>query len=226
MALGGRVMRDTGSIAGVCALLAGLALATTSPVASAAEIPAGRFQWIAVSPGLFEPDAVPLVRLQPVESCESGAAFQSRLVDNVNRHFQKIGSSDLAVFPGQSLVDHVHFMETTARTRRGFERATVRAFRSYVLEETTLRRLVESYDRGPLIPDRGRGVVFDVGISHGAPKLFLKSRLDSGVLRFSLNARAAVSMEYRNNRMLTRTRVAANVDPRRQRYAVYCLFGF
>lgn len=173
---------------------------------------------------------LPVTRIDPRRSF-----LRDHLMPRIGQQLDKLGPLDEARIPGRWPEDRAYAERLGARTRDVVRHAAGKAMRDFLLEETTLSRVMTSLesvaerveDRAPRVVSRpGAGFKLDLAIAHGAPQLLLGRSLGSGSLRFSLGSRGDVGVRLRRYRPGHRTGMVAKLDPARERYTVSCSLGF
>ncbi len=120
--------------------------------------------------------------------------------------------------PRRSLIE-----EYTRRARSRFQRATRDAIRDYLLEETTLRRVAQFFERrsaGSSVRERKAGdVSFGLGVYGSEPQLVMRYRMSNSSIKLRLGIEGSAKLDFRSSRM-TNTHVVAGYDPSREQYGL------
>jgi hypothetical protein len=151
--------------------------------------------------------------------------FQGRFLSEVNNQLKQAGQIvDLVATPAMLMADHPMLDEYTKRAQSQFERATREAVKDYLLEETTLRRVTEFFERrsGRSSAQEGRRtnhVAFGLGIYHSVPQLVMRYRLSNAAIKLRLGVEGTTKVDFWTSSM-THTHVSAAYDASRQKYGL------
>lgn len=144
----------------------------------------------------------------------SGNFYDAHLIPRLNTQFGNMSAYHFLPGAGRDLGEWVMFDELTEIAKSRAERGTRRALKDYLLEVSSLERSVDAVrdsgdgnDAGPQRPLR-----FGLKISHGTPKVDMRYRLSSAVVRLGIRADGSVSAEFRRARGAGQTWIVARYD--------------
>ena len=189
------------------------------------------------------PDARDLMRPQPAPGRTDGfyrGAFLPRLATRLERHRDV---TNPLVAPGQEWLEELGWQRVSDDVQRDVERATQKALRDHLLENTNLRDVVARLDRrsrgglggaqeagpdtgtGATPVRRNRGIDFDLGFRSALPVVKMEYALDGGDLRLHVGVSGDVDLRYRHA-ALGSTEVSAEFDGDDHSYRFFASFGF
>ncbi|HKQ60471.1 MAG TPA: hypothetical protein VJS92_04250 [Candidatus Polarisedimenticolaceae bacterium] len=154
--------------------------------------------------------------------------YRTHLLPRLNDQLRQTSPVNLAPERRELLEDEILLPMLTDEAHRRAQRATVRAVRNFLLEETSLSNVVSGLRaRGTanVAGPPGRRMAFDVGFSHGMPKLQMRAPLASGRLSMSVGLRGTFSMDFRTS-ALAETRVMASYSRPDDSYSLTWRIGF
>jgi len=150
--------------------------------------------------------------------------FRGHFLPEVTSQLKRVAMIvDLVATPTMSMSQHPMSDEYTRRARSQFQRATRDAIRDYLLEETTLRRVTQFFERrsaGSSAQGRKAGTVaFGLGVYGSEPQLVMRYRMSNSSIKLRLGIEGSAKLDFRTSRM-TNTHVVAGYDPSREQYGL------
>jgi len=148
----------------------------------------------------------------------------------INTHLSQTGAGGLATYPGRPLSDEIYYEDLSDRAFDKMHRATSRALKDYLLEETGISDLLDglggAVERTKLGKISQSTLGIDLGISHLAPEVAFRPKLAEGLLRVSVRMTGSVGFQYRTARLGKGSRLGAKLDPLDDKYTLNYLFEF
>jgi hypothetical protein len=159
--------------------------------------------------------------------------YQERFLPELNNRLSYMSNIDLVTIPGQSLNEHLGFEMLQDDTQRNVERAARDSLSDFMLEETSLRKVMAAIERragrggggGGEKIRRAGSAKFDVGFSSGLPVLKMDYLLRGSTLSFAVKTTGHTEIEYKRSGF-SRTRMKAVYSPIAEWYSVNCLIAF
>lgn len=158
--------------------------------------------------------------------------YQERFLPELSNRLGYMGTVDLITIPGQSLNEHLLYETLQDDTQRSIERAARDSLSDFLLEETSLRKVMDAIERragrgggGGEKVRRAGTAKFDVGISSGLPVLEMDYLLRKSTLTFKVKTTGHTSIQYKRSGF-SRTRMQAVFNPIEDWYGVSCLVSF
>jgi len=161
--------------------------------------------------------------------------YQERFLPELNNRLGYMSNLDLVTIPGQSLNEHLRFEALQDDTQSNIEKAARDSFSDFMLEETSLRKVMAAIERragrggggggGGEKTRRAGGAKFDVGFSSGLPVLKMDYLLRGSTLSFAVKTTGHTEIEYKRSGF-SRTRMKAVYSPIAEWYSVSCLVAF
>jgi hypothetical protein len=161
-----------------------------------------------------------------------------RLTYRLERHRDRVRP---LVAPGEEWLEHLVWEQTSADVRRDVERATRKAVRDHLLENTRLSNVIASIERrargdragaaqgvdagAPARGGRGDRLEFDLGFHSAIPEVEVQYRLERSDVRLDLSLSGSVGVRYRHV-ALGSTEVHAGYDNDDDSYRLLASFGF
>jgi hypothetical protein len=232
-------------------LLLALALAVGGP--ARAEDPSGRVSSLGSSPSrsleiaeMKQVDPASANALATVPDLRPSRTFYRgellpRLTTRLERHRDRAMPF---VAPGEEWREQLAWEQMSDEVQRDVERATRKAVRDHLLENTRLSDVVDSLERrafrgrrqgdsqtmasgaGPSAQDlKERRVDWDLGFHSGVPEVEMRYRLDQGDVRVNVGLAGSADVRYRHAAM-GRTEVSAGYDADDEIYSLVAIFGF
>lgn len=138
-------------------------------------------------------------------------AHTRRFVTSVNMQMEALSSFTRTTEHGRQIQDNVMYAEHSRAVERTLLRSTRRAFKDYLMEVSTVNRLIERYKSKGLQTigletlDGARGgnrsrFGFDFGISHFRPEIGVEYEIGRSSFKLSVDGRGQAGFRYRNPR--------------------------
>jgi len=194
------------SAARLC-LLAGVLVLVLLASPVQAEEPGG--QSLDLSAALASKDGAP--RPEPSRTAYV-PTHTSRFVTSVNMQMEALSTFTKTAVPGTAMQDNVMYSEHTRAVERTLLRTTRRAFRDYLMEVSTVNRLIERYKSKGLqsvgLDKLGGGTSrggrsrfgFDFGISHLRPEVGVEYEVGRNSFKLSVSGTGQAGFRYRHPR--------------------------
>ena len=169
------------------------------------------------------------IDLERYQSSVGSRFYRGYLLPRLSSILGDLRPAHAGMLPGEELTVDGAYTDLAFLTRHCFERATRKAFRSYLLDSTGLEDRAQQYRDGRNRTDASgdtSGVRLRVGACHAVPKLDIRCRLGEHTgVRITLRTVGAVGVEFDRSRN-TWTRLYAGYDHRHGRYDLALRVGF
>lgn len=160
---------------------------------------------------------------------DRGAFFHAHLLPRMNSQFVRLAAYRYLPDGRSELERFVLRDEVTDSAGYRAARATKKAVRDFLLEKTSLDRIVRGV-RGDREAGRaaGREAALRWGgkISHGLPELTLRYQRHDSVVRVGVGASGDVGLEWSHSRRMTYARIVIGYDADRSTYDLYGRLSF
>lgn len=148
----------------------------------------------------------------------------------ISTNLSHTGAGGLATYPGRPLSDEIYYEGLSGRAFEQMHRATSRALKDYLLEETGISDLLDGFGSAVEHSKLGRfsqsTLGIDLGVSHLSPEVAFRPKLAEGLLRVSVRMTGSVGFQYRTSRLGKGSRLGAKLDPLGDKYTLNYLFEF
>jgi hypothetical protein len=160
-----------------------------------------------------------------------------RLSYRLDRHRDRVQPR---IAPGEEWLEHLVWEQASADVQRDVERATRKALRDHLLENTKLSHVVASIERrarggrdgGATAaaapgtgPARERRIDWDLGFHSAIPEVEMRYRLPRGDVRLDVGLDGDVGLRYRHAAMGS-TEVSADYDSDDETYRLLAIVRF
>jgi hypothetical protein len=159
-----------------------------------------------------------------------GNFYSAHLLPQITRHLESVPAIQEIPRDGCESADLSMFEHVTEAARHEAERGAKKALKSYLLHVTSLDGVYRSLKGGRRSRDLKEGkelsvVDYGVRISHGAAKLEVRRKLQSGEFTAGVDTHGGFGLEYEASER-TGMRLFAHYDARNRSYAFACRFDF
>jgi hypothetical protein len=163
-------------------------------------------------------------------SLDRSRFVNSYWLPKMSANLSQTGAGGLATYPGRSLSEEVFYEDVSDRAFEKMHRATSRALKDYLMEETGISDLIggvgDAVERSKLGRMAQSTLGIDLGVSHLAPEVAFRPKLAEGMVRVSVRMTGSVGFQYRTSRLGKGSRVGARLDPLEDKYTLNYLFEF